>query len=180
MPRIALHTPDDAPETNREALAHLALPNGKILNVFGHMAASPAVLHGFIALHSALRQHATLDARTQEAIALAVGHENGCDYCQAAHTALGQQAGLSQEQTVSIRRGDVDFDPKLGALLAVARQAASNVGVVDDVTWKSAQEAGWTDSELAEVHAHVAINLYTNHFNHLAGTELDLPAAPAV
>lgn len=32
--------------------------------------------------------------------------------------------------------------------------------------------------ELAEIFTHVAVNLYTNYFNHFAGTELDIPEAP--
>jgi len=32
--------------------------------------------------------------------------------------------------------------------------------------------------ELEELYAHVAVNMYTNYFNHFAGTELDLPEAP--
>jgi len=41
-----------------------------------------------------------------------------------------------------------------------------------------AQHAGWSDTELAELFAHVAANLFTNYFNHYAGTALDLPHAP--
>jgi AhpD family alkylhydroperoxidase len=180
MSRIPLHTVQDAPEDSRQALASLALPNGKVFNIFGHMAASPAVLHGFLALKSVVGQHATLDARTQEAIALVVGHENDCDYCQAAHTVTARQTGLTAEQILAIRSGDVSFDPKLGALLDVVREAVEQVGVVSDVNWKTAQEAGWSDAELAELPLHIALNAYTNTFNRWAGTELDFPAVPSV
>lgn len=50
-------------------------PNGKVLNDFGRMAASPAVLHSYVALNSMIEECGTLDARTRVAIALAVGHE---------------------------------------------------------------------------------------------------------
>ncbi|GGJ34726.1 carboxymuconolactone decarboxylase family protein [Streptomyces brasiliensis] len=112
MSRIARHTPETAPELSRQALAALAFPNGKILNFFAHMAASPAVLQGYVALQSVIEDYGTLDARTREAIALAVANQDHCDYCQAAHTLTGKQAGLTQEQTIAIRRGEVDFDPK--------------------------------------------------------------------
>jgi len=39
---------------------------------------------------------------------------------------------------------------------------------------------GWGDTELAELFAHVAANLFTNYFNHYAQTEPDLPAAPGL
>lgn len=39
-------------------------------------------------------------------------------------------------------------------------------------------DAGWSTEQLAELFAHVPVNLYTNYFNHYAGTELDLPPVP--
>ncbi len=102
-----------------------------------------------------------------------------CSYCQAAHTAGGRAAGLSLEQTVDIRHDRI-ADPRLAALLAVVRQQAARVGAVDDAVWQAALEAGWTDTELTETSAHVALNLFTNYFNHLVQTDLDLPAAPAL
>ncbi|MQA06728.1 MAG: carboxymuconolactone decarboxylase family protein, partial [Streptosporangiales bacterium] len=116
---------------------------------------------------------------TREAIALAVGAVDGCDYCQAAHTAAGLRAGLSEDQTKAIRADNPVAD-KLDALLAVARGAAKNLGEVDDDTWQHAVDASWTDEELAELFAHVIANMFTNYFNHYARTELDLPPAPAL
>jgi len=74
----------------------------------------------------------------------------------------------------------VDFDPKLAALLALAREVAGNVGHVQDGTWQATLDAGWTDAQLTEVAVHVSLNLFTNYFNHLVQTELDLPAAPGI
>ncbi|MCX2747240.1 hypothetical protein OOZ51_05345 [Arthrobacter sp. MI7-26] len=54
----------------------------------------------------------------------------------------------------------MDFDDKLEAISWVAREAGSSA------------------EELSEASAHIAANLYTNYFNHYAGTELDLPAVP--
>jgi hypothetical protein len=39
---------------------------------------------------------------------------------------------------------------------------------------------GLTDAEIAEVVAHVALNVFTNYFNLTSGTEVDLPAVPAL
>jgi AhpD family alkylhydroperoxidase len=178
MPRIPVHTIEDAPPAAREPLAGLAKRLGRVLNIHAGMAHAPVVLAVYTGMQAALAEHGSFDARTREAIALAVGAADRCEYCQAAHTASGRKAGLSREQTIAIRADRVDFDPKLAALLAVAREIVGNVGEVEDATWKQAQQAGWSDTELAELFAHVAVNLYTNYFNHYAGTELDIPAAP--
>ncbi|MBA2695799.1 MAG: hypothetical protein H0U62_08165 [Actinobacteria bacterium] len=95
-------------------------------------------------------------------------------------TAGGKAAGLTEEETVAIRRSTFDGDAKLAALLAVTREAMAEVGRVSDATWQAALGAGWSDVELSELSVHVVVNLFTNHFNHLVGTELDLPAAPEV
>ncbi len=78
------------------------------------------------------------------------------------------------------RSGNVDHDPKLDALLALAREYTSNVGSVQDTTWQTAVDAGWTDEQLTVLSVHVTLNLFTNYFNHFVGTELDLPEAPAL
>jgi alkylhydroperoxidase family enzyme len=78
------------------------------------------------------------------------------------------------------RSGNVEHDPKLDAVLALAREYTSNVGSVQDTTWQTAVDAGWTDEQLTELSVHVTLNLFTNYFNHFVGTELDLPEAPAL
>jgi AhpD family alkylhydroperoxidase len=142
------------------------------------MAHSPAVIHAYGAVNAAVAEHSSLDAATREAIALAVGGVNDCGYCQAAHTLVGRGAGISDDQMVRIRRGDVDGDRRLATIVGVAREAATGVGEVGEATWRAALDAGWTDRELADAFASVAANLFTNYFNHYNGTELDLPAAP--
>jgi AhpD family alkylhydroperoxidase len=180
MPRIPAHTVDSAPEASRATLQHLGKRMGKVLNIHAGMAHSPVVLAAYAAMSGAVRDLGTFDAATRETIALAVGNENGCDYCQSAHTVSAKAAGLTLAQTVAIRQGRIDFDAKLAAIAAVAREIAADTGTVSDTTWSKALAAGWSEDELAEAFAHVAVNLFTNYFNHFAGTELDLPEAPAL
>jgi alkylhydroperoxidase family enzyme len=40
------------------------------------------------------------------------------------------------------------------------------------------RRAGYTDRAVGEIVANVALNLFTNSFNHVAGTEVDFSAAP--
>ena len=180
MTRITVHTTDNAPESVRPELGALAQKFGKVLNIHGAMAHSPVVLQTYVALQQVIGDYGTFDGRTREAIALVVGNVDECDYCQSAHTSGAKAAGLSEEQTIAIRRGDVDFDPKLAALLELTRQSTADKGSVTDEAWQSALDAGWSDTELTEVSAHIALNLFTNYFNHLVETDLDLPAAPGL
>ncbi|GAA3724495.1 AhpD family alkylhydroperoxidase [Spinactinospora alkalitolerans] len=180
MARIPVHTIDDAPEAARETLEALRRKQGKLLNIHAEMAHAPVVLAAYHGMQQAIAEHGSFDARTREAIALAVGAVDGCDYCQSAHTLGAKAAGMTLDQTVEVRSGEVAFDPELAALVTLARQITADRGDVDDSAWKAARQAGWSDTELTELFAHVAVNLYTNFFNHYAETELDVPPAPGL
>ncbi|CAM4090491.1 carboxymuconolactone decarboxylase family protein [Nocardiopsis rhodophaea] len=180
MPRIPVHTVDNAPEAARETLRSLEKKFGMVLNIHGEMAHAPVVLAAYQGISQAIADHGTFDARTREAIALTVGATNDCGYCQSAHTAAGRAAGWSLDETVDIRSGTFTADPRLAALLAVAREIAADRGEVAEETWVAARRAGWSDVELAELYTHVIVNVFTNYFNHYAQTGLDLPKAPGL
>ena len=52
-------------------------------------------------------------------------------------------------------------------------------GWVSDEDMASVRAAGTSDAEIAEVVAHVAANIFSNYFNHVAGTEVDFPEVEA-
>ena len=61
-----------------------------------------------------------------------------------------------------------------------ARTVVAMRGVVDDADIAAVRDAGYGDAEIAEVVAHVALNIFTNYFNNVAGTTIDFPKAPAL
>ena len=178
-PRIPVHDLDSAPKAGRDTLAALQQRYGMILHLHAEMAHSPVVLAAYAGIQEAITEHGTFDARTREAIALAVAAADHCAYCQAAHTLAGQQAGLNLAETIAARAGRPIGD-RLDPLLAVARQAVTGVGEVDAAAWQCALDVGWTVEQLTELFAHLITNMFTNYFNHYAGTEPDFPPAPAL
>ena len=180
MPRVPVHTIDDAPEGARDALERQSERVGKTINIFAEMAHAPAVLNLYDEMETLLGEQSSLEPATREAIHLTVANVNGCEYCQAAYTGAAKAAGFSVEQTLQIRQGYVEGDERLSALLPVARELVANKGDVDDTTWKEATEAGWSERELLETYADAVRTIYTNYFNHFVGTELDIPEAPAL
>lgn len=179
MPRFPVHTADSTP-ASQDPLKAMGQKLGAVLNIAGEMAHAPVVIAMYNAMHDAIVQHGTFDAATREAIALAIGNEDQCGYCQPAHTLSAVQAGFSQEQTAAIRQTQIDFDARLHALLAVAREIAAELGEVSEITYQRAQQAGWSEAELTELYAHVAVNMCTNYVNHYTHTEHDIPAAPGI
>jgi alkylhydroperoxidase family enzyme len=65
-------------------------------------------------------------------------------------------------------------------LLRFARTVVEKRGLVEDADLAAVREAGYGDAEIAEVVAHVALNIFTNYFNIVAGTTMDFPKAPAL
>ncbi len=47
-------------------------------------------------------------------------------------------------------------------------------GDVSDADLRAVREAGHGDAEIAEIVGHVALNVFTNYFNRLARTSIDL------
>lgn len=180
MPRVPIHDLDTAPVDSHDALKQLEAAKGKLLNIFGGMAHSPAVLNSFAAVEGALADDATLIEADKQAIRLAVAGYQDCHYCQSAYTMAAKAAGLTEEQTVELRSGTASFDTALDALVRFAREAFDRRGHVDDATWERAIDAGWRDDQLLEAFANVARTFLTTGFNHLIGTELDVPPAPGL
>lgn len=176
MPRLNTIDPKDATGKAKEIFEGPL--KGKHLNIFKAMANSPAALQAYLSLSGALTD-GQLEAKEREIIALTVGELNNCGYCVAAHTALGQKAGLTQEQTIAARKGHMD-DPKLGALVRFITTLHEKKGFVTGDDLNAFRKAGYTDGQVAEVIAGYALNIFTNYFNHVNDTEVDLPAAPKI
>ncbi|MBV9319877.1 MAG: hypothetical protein JO106_08180 [Mycobacterium sp.] len=86
---------------------------------------------------------------------------------------------MSEQQTIAARSGQVD-DVGTAALLTVMREAAANTGAVSKSAWDSATAAGWSDQQLCEAFAHLALTFFCGYFTNYARTALDVPAAPPI
>src|SRR5262245_6409934 len=151
---------------------------GIVPNMARLMAVSPPVLEAYVGFIGAL-SHGVLPVRVREQLALEVGEANHCDYCVSAHCVLGKGAGLSDEDVADSRRGE-SADPKADVLLRFARTVLEKKGEIEDADIAAVRKAGYGDAEIAEVVAHVGLNVFTNYFNNVAGTPIDFPRAPAL
>jgi uncharacterized peroxidase-related enzyme len=146
---------------------------GSVPNIFRLLAASPATLEAYLGYNRALSQGA-LPAQIREQIALVAAETNGCDYCASAHTAIGKHAGLSQNDINEALEGRA-VDPKADAAVHFAKLLLENRGRISDADFNLVKEAGLSEAEIAEIVAHVAINVFTNYFNIAFDTEIDFP-----
>ena len=175
MSRIPAVNPQTAAGRSKELLDAVKQKLGLVPNMTRVMVNSPAVLDGYLGLSGALAKGA-LPAKVREQLALAVAETNGCDYCLAAHSAVGKAVGLTADQVRDARLGGA-VDGKTDALLRFTRRVVDARGKVSDADLAAVRAAGWDDAAVAEVVAHVALNVFTNYFNTVADTDLDFPPA---
>ncbi len=146
---------------------------GATPNIFTAMANAPAALEGLLGLNGALAGGA-LDARLREKLALVTAGANGCDYCASAHTFLGDKAGISADELAQnlTGRSDVSRDQ---AALHFALRLIDERGRVSAVDVQAVRDAGFSDEEVVEILAHVALNTFTNYFNEAFQVAIDFP-----
>ena len=173
MPRIKPVTEESAPEGTADIFAKVRRTFGGVPNIFLAMGNSPAVLQGYLDLKSALDK-TTLAPELREKIALAVGQINNCRYCLAAHSAMAQRIGMSEQDIVNARVGD-DADFKTQVILRFVRQSVQNRGWLTDDEVLELRAAGVNEQELVEIVMAISLNLFTNYFCHIANPEVDYP-----
>jgi uncharacterized peroxidase-related enzyme len=143
---------------------------GVASNMIRTMAHSPGALEGYVQFRSAL-DSGTLSAKIREQIALAVAQANLCEYSLAEHAHRAAQLGLTKEQIMASREARA-MDRATDAVLRFARDLAARRG---ECSLVELRESGYSDRNIIEVMAQVALNVFENYVNDVALTELDFP-----
>lgn len=146
---------------------------GATPNMFRAVAHSPAALQSMWGAFGALGG-GVIGAALGEQIAVAVANRNACDYCLAAHTALGRKAGVSGEALAAAQSGE-SGDPRTAAVLRFALQLVNQRGQVDAADVQALRDQGLDDEHIVEIVAHVALNLFTNYVNVALAVPVDFP-----
>lgn len=174
MTRLKALSPNKATGKTKELFNGIQSKLGMVPNMMRTMGNSSAVLEGYLNLSGALG-NGTLGAKTGELIALAVAEKNTCDYCLSAHSFIGEKlVGIDTQSLSSAREGN-SSNTKTDAALKFAQTLVSKNGSVSDNDVKKVKAAGYSDGEVGEIVAHVALNILTNYINKTANTEIDFP-----
>ncbi len=185
MQRITAINPTEATGRPKQLLDGVQAKLGITPNLMKTLATAPAALEGYLNFGAALGT-GVLSAKFREQIAIAVAQANSCEYCLSAHSAIGKMVGLTPEEIAASRESHA-ASANLDAGLRFAQTVVVQRGEVSDSDMAAVRQAGYTDGEITEIVANVAINIFTNYFNHVAQTVVDfprvavaLPAASAV
>lgn len=178
MAHIAHLDPTQATPEVAAILQAVKAKLGRVPNLFLTLAQAPAALKTYLAASEAVSS-GRLTAKEREVLALAVAQANGCDYCLAAHTAIGGMVGLDPD-TLETSRIGLPARRRDAALVTFARAVVRERGHVSPLELQAAREAGLDDQDLLEVVSNVAVNVLTNYTNSVAGTAVDFPKAAAL
>lgn len=173
MQRLNAVNPAEATGKAKQLLDGVQAKLGMTPNLMKTLASGPAALEAYLNFSATLGT-GKLDAKFREQIALAVAQANSCEYCLAAHSAIGKMVGLKPEE-IAASRGAHSDDAKRDAGLHFVQALVVQRGMVSDQDLAGVKAAGYTDGDIAEIVANVAVNIFTNYFNHVARTSVDFP-----
>ncbi|MGY4629433.1 carboxymuconolactone decarboxylase family protein [Bradyrhizobium sp. USDA 4486] len=178
MARAAALKPEHVPVDSKPTLDKFTENIGFTPNMMATFAQSPIAFNAWAALLGSLSK--ALDVRTRDSIGLAVSEVNGCNYCLTVHSFTAEHmAKLPAEDIVLARKGHAR-DPKRDAAVQFARKIIESRGHVTDLDLQAVRDAGYTDANIMEIVALVAMYSLTNFFNNVFNPDRDFPAvAPA-
>lgn len=174
MSRIAPVNPAATTPERQALLSAIHQAFGATPAMFKTVAQSPAALKMMWSAFGALGG-GVIPPKLGEQIAVAVADRNACEYCLAAHTALGRKAGASAAEMAAAQAGE-SADPKTNAALRFALKLVDARGQVTDADVQALRAAGFDDEHIVEILAHVALNLFTNYVNVAFAVPVDFPA----
>lgn len=137
------------------------------------MAASSAVFNGYVCLTNSLAD-AELDHTLRQHLALAVARANRSEASAAIQTAIARDAGISEDEIRASQQFQLS-DPKTNAVLGFAIELLLWRGQTRPQAVRAVREAGFNDSELAEIVAAVTLGTLVSCFEAVAAGMNDSP-----
>lgn len=173
MSRVPLVDRESTTGPVRDQLDQIHGAFGTVPAMFRAVANSPAALTSMWSAFGAFGS-GTLGAALGEQIAVAVANRNSCEYCLAAHTLLGKKAGVTGDALAAAQDGESE-DARVAALLGFALKLVEERGQVGSQDVQALRDHGWSDEEIVETIAQVALNLFTNYLNIALDVPVDFP-----
>lgn len=175
MLQFTVPTKNQVSASNQAIFTNLEKGLGFVPNIYATLALSENALGSYLALQGA---KTTLKAKEKEVVNLVVSQVNGCEYCLAAHTALGKMNGFTDEEILDIRAVEVTFDAKVKALSEITYDIAANKGHIKQANLENFYDAGYTQENLVDLVVLVGDKIVTNYLHALTKVPVDFPAAP--
>jgi len=173
--RFHIHDELTAPEKSTPIIKLAqAGAGGSVSKFVGVLAESPSALRAYTLMRHELRS-GVLPQQTRERIALAVSEHRGDPYSVEQHERVARSTDLGIDE-VDAARQFRSSDPKEQALLSFIEALVKTDGRPKEYLAEEAREAGWTDEELLEAVAHVALSEFQSLVSNAAALPSDQSA----
>ncbi|GAB3906487.1 carboxymuconolactone decarboxylase family protein [Mucilaginibacter boryungensis] len=179
MQRLIALDPETTKGESKELFNEIQQKLGMVPNMMRTMGNSPAVLNGYLAFNAALGK-SSIGIKLGGLIALTVANANGCNYCNAAHSFIGKNLAHIDDTSLTNARVGLSEDLKIQTALTFCRTIVAKKGLVNETDVSLLKNAGYTDANIAEIIAHVGLNIFTNYFNNAANVTVDFPGEELV
>ena len=97
-----------------------------------------------------------------------------------AHSYLGLNLAKISPEEVALNRKGESSDAKANAAVHFAAKVVRERGHITEADIKAVRDAGYSDSQIVEILAVTAENIFTNLLNVVAETDIDFPVVRAV
>ena len=175
MTIINVPTRDEVSPANQALFDNLKKNLGMVPNLYATLAHSEHALGNYLAFQNA---KSSVTGKAREVVNLVVSQVNECEYCLAAHTAIGKMHGFTDAQLLEIRSGTARFDAKLDALARLVKSIAIGRGHAEPALIDAFFAAGWSKENLVDVIVIIGDKTVTNYLHAVTKVPVDFPVAP--
>lgn len=175
MKNFTIPARTDVSAANQTIFDNLQGKLGFVPNLYAYYSNSETALADYLTLQN---RKSTLRAKEREIINLVVSEVNECDYCQAAHTAVGKMQGFTPEEILAVRRAEIAFDPKFDALAKFVKEVTIKRGKPSAETVEKLFAAGYTEANLVDIVMVIGDKIISNYLHGITELPIDWEAVP--
>lgn len=171
---LPIRTAEDADSAVSTPLKDTQAKMGMVPNMYGAMVNLPALLESYSHAYGKFRAEAGFSPVEQEVVFLAISRANGCHYCMAAHSFVGDMmTKVPTDITDAIRDGRPISDARLEALRQFAHLMTESRGNPTQSEAQAFLEAGYSETHILGIILALSAKVISNYTNHIFHTELD-------
>lgn len=171
---LDLRTIDDADPLVSAPLQATQKAMGFVPNMYAAMVNLPALLDTYNHGYGKFRAESGFTPVEQEVIFLTISRANGCHYCMAAHSFVGDMMSkVPTEVTDAIRDDLVIADDRLEALRSFTRIMTESRGNPTPVDAAAFLAAGYSETHILGIILAISAKVISNYTNHIFHTEVD-------
>ena len=173
MARVALLDPDQATGKAREVFERVKSHYRMVPGLQKGLAYLPETTDALWSLSQATVREGSIPEELKRVFFAVTAYEVECDYCTAAHMIALRRERWSRDECVEVIEGKPSprLSDKENAAVDFARVLGRRPAAVTDQMVDDLRAAGWTDAEIVEIVASVALMRYTS----TVAVALDVP-----